>query len=90
MVCVVRADGCSSLGAFARLLRREAKKLEQMERAGIVMDLVPTGYEDLDEAWLVTEDPDVAAKYGLQEQKDHSTEVDCSPVDPDSSKDIPF
>lgn len=68
--CKWLVDGSRSLPEMATKLEETAKRLREMGEAGIRLD----GEVQDDYAELVTDDPAVAEKYGLQSQEDEEDE----------------
>jgi hypothetical protein len=61
-----------SVEDMVRLLRQAAEELDQMRAAGVTLD--PDGDTDSDYALMRTEDPDVARRFGFEEEEDEGEE----------------
>jgi PHP family Zn ribbon phosphoesterase len=63
-----------NIDEMATILRDAAEELARMRADGVILD--PDGGTDDDYALLVTEDPDIAAKYEMQDERDYWGEPD--------------
>lgn len=59
---------CSSIVEMIAALRGVADQLEKMQESGVTLDVDASGMED-DYATLVTDDPKVAKKFGMEEEE---------------------
>ncbi len=73
-----------TIGEMAEALRDAAEELAAMKADGVVLD--PDGGTSDDYAMLVTEDPDIAKKYDMHDEREYWDEADKVDSEPDSPK----